>query len=250
MTIAQFESMLRESGIDDATVKSLVANEKITARTASLKQGDEYATLEARAAALDKEATTAKSYQKWYTENYPAVLKLQQDATRYQERYGSLDDATPVNKQPVQMDEAKIQEIVTKAIADNYTQKYAPQTVGLITQVGTVVQRHITKGRKSDIDWKEIDKLAANHGGDAIKAYEEWDAPNSTKDAETAFNARVDAAVKEKMAARGLQNNFPSGADAAPSARSPLSKDDGPKAYDRNKLLETFVSGEYTGPAN
>lgn len=250
MTIAQFESMLRESGLDDATVKTIVANEKVAARATSLRQGDEYSALETRAAALEKEAKTAKSYQDWYATNYPTVLKLQQDAARYAERYGSLDEAQPANKQPIQMDEAKIKELISSTITENYQKQYAPQTVGLITQVGTVVQRHITKGRKSDIDWKEIDKLAANHGGDAVKAYEEWDAPNSTKDAEDAFNKKVDAAVKEKMAARGLQNNFPSGADAAPSARSPLSKDDGPKAYDRSKLLDTFISGEYAGPAN
>lgn len=249
MTIAQFEAMLRESGLDDTTVKTIVANEKVAARATSLRQGDEYAALEARATQLDKDAKTAKTYQDWYAANYPTVLKLQQDAARYAERYGSLDEAQPPNKQQVELDANKVQEMISKSITEQY-QKFAPQIVELVTKTNTVQQQHALRGRKTLIDWKEIDKLAANHGGDAVKAYEEWDAPNSTKDAEEAFNKRVDAAVKEKIAARGLQSNFPSGADAAPSARSPLSKDDGPKAYDRSKLLDTFMSGEYAGPAN
>lgn len=240
--------MLRDSGLDDATVSTLVKNEKLSAKATSLRQGTEYSTLEAKAVALEASYAKAKSYEDWYGKNAAAIETLKTQTARYQERYGSLDEAAPANKQPVQFDQAAIQKIVADSLAENFQKNYAPQVVATMTGIGGVVEKHMRRGRKEDIDWKKLDELAAKTNGDISAAYDMYDAPNMQIDTDKAFQARVDKEVKERLAAQGV-SQFPAGADASPSSRSPLSASDGdkPKAYDRSKLLETFTSGTYTG---
>lgn len=248
MTIQEFEAMLRDSGLDDATVSTLVKNEKLSAKATSLRQGTEYSTLEAKAVALEASYAKAKSYEDWYGKNAAAIEALKVQTARYQEKYGNLDDAAPANRQQVNLDQDAIKKLVTESIAESFQKNYAPQVVATMTGIGGVVEKHMRRGRKEDIDWKKLDEMAAKTNGDISAAYDLYDEPNMKADGEAAFKARVDKEVKERLAASGV-NQFPAGADASPSSRSPLSSSDGdkPKAYDRSKLLETFSSGTYTG---
>lgn len=257
MTIQDFEAMLRDSGVDDAAVKALVANEKVAARATSLRQGTEYSTLEQRALELEQKLNGAngkpgaKSYEDWYQKNFAQIQKLQADTAKYQERYGSLDEAAPPQQQPAGMSAADIKKMVADSLADSFRSTYAPQVVSAMTGIGGVVEKHMRRGRKENIDWKKLDELAATTNGDISAAYDIYDKPNTDADVEASVQKRIDAAVKEKLAAAGV-SRFPAGADGAPSSRSPLASAGeagagAAKTYDRSKLLETFVSGEYTG---
>jgi hypothetical protein len=77
-------SFLRDSGIDDATIKSMVANEKLTQRATSASgRADEYDSLADRAAELERQMNGvdgkpgAAAYQKWYSRELRRHRKTQ-----------------------------------------------------------------------------------------------------------------------------------------------------------------------------
>lgn len=242
MTIQDFEQMLRDSGVDDASIKSLIANDKVQSKATSLRHQSEYQ-------ALESDYGEAKIYADWYKKNEAKLLQLfeAEKARLAQGEQQQQEQQNQQNQQQTAMSRADIEKLINERATELYQKTYAPQIVGLTTGIGTVVEQHMRRGRKDKIDWKKLDELAAKTHGDISQAYEEYDRPNLEKDHEAAFNARVEKEVKEKLAAAGV-NRFPAGADAQPSNSSPLSAraNPGEKTYDRSKVLETFLSGEYT----
>jgi hypothetical protein len=245
------------------------------------------ATLEAELIGTDAKPGSRK-YQQWYAENYATItgnankLKELEDSSKaleasvkeYEAKYGKIGATTTppalpssipgLTKEEVQ---AIAKEISTGAakesVEEAYKNVYAPKVTGTLIGVGTAVEmnimRNIARGKKTPIDWKKLDELAAKPeiAGDVVKAYEEWDAPNVLEDQKTAEAARLAAdekriedQVNERMKKRMLQSNFPAGAEGASSSTgagtpSPLSRDGiggDKKVYDRSKLLDAFQS--------
>jgi hypothetical protein len=249
MTIQEFESFLTESGVDDATVKALVANEKVKTRAVSFRQQSEYEALEARARQLETEGAQAKNYQVWYEKNYPEIQKLHTTATKYQERYGSLDEPTTQTQtqQATSMTEEQIAALVQARLDKAFNEQYAPRVVSTMTGIGKVVETHMRRGRKDNLDWKKLDELAAKTNGDVLAAYEEYDKPNTDADREAEIARRIEAGVKERMASAGARDHFPGGADATPSSKGLFGHpSNSSKTYDSSKLVDTFLSGTYT----
>jgi hypothetical protein len=252
VTISEFEQLLRDSGVDDATVRTMIANEKLAQKTSGIRQGSEYDSLERRALDLERQMNGvdgkpgAAAYQKWYSENYATIEQLKADVTRYNERYGSLDEPQKPTGGNVSLDDAAIKRLVDEQVQSNFANNYSPKVVQTMTSVATVMERHLKRGRKNDVDWEAIDKLAASTNGDVKAAYDKWDEPNMKVDQEEAENKRVEARVAEELKKRGSAATFPAGADGASSTVSPLSRDGRTGGYDRSKLMDTFISGEYT----
>ena len=275
MTAQEFQALLIEGGLDEATAVRLATNEKVSARTSQLKQATEYQSIEARANALAAEkaaleaelvGTNAKpgsrAYQKWYADNFQALedqkkklADLEKNVAVYEATYGKITATGEAPKPPAGVSPEEIKKLVSEEIQKGYTNNYAPAVVSTMTGVAKVIERHMKRGRKADIDWTKLDEIAADPKvkGDPLAAYEIWDAPNVEADRvaaeaqkETDIQKRIDAKVQEELKRRNVSTNFPAGADATAGggALSPLSRDraDSKGTYDRSKLLESWNS--------
>jgi hypothetical protein len=248
-----FTMLTQDAGLDEATAQAIMKaaeNEKVAQRAANLVQRQEYDSIATRAAALEKEATGAKVYQDWYAKNYPAIQKLQADALIYQERFGSLEEPakTPPAKGAAQYSEEDVQRIVTKTIQDNY----APRWSNLLVSTGTILEKHIRAGRKSNLDFKKLEEIAATKGGDLEAAYDEYDRPERELAAKESTEAEIKRRVDEEMAKRRTAEFFPAGADATPSSGSSgITRHSAEKkGYDRSAVINAAVTGEYSPKPN
>jgi hypothetical protein len=266
MSAQEFAAMLMEGGLDQETANRLTTNDKITSRLSQFRQATEYSAIEQRAnalasekAALETSYARAKSYEDWYGTNYEAVrqnaervAKLEKDIVTYEASFGKIT-AGAAPAAPVGIKQEDVDKIVADAVQKRYSEQYAPAVVSTMTGIGSVLEEHMRRGRKQKINWKELDKLAAQTNGDIDKAYELWDAPNVEEDhklaatkAEEDVEKRIKTRVDEELKRRNVSTNFPAGADGgATGASSPLSRDRQEKSgggYNRNMLLESWNS--------
>jgi hypothetical protein len=243
--------LIEDAGLDEATAKAILDNEKLVKKADKFVQQDEYDSLQAKAAELEmsyngtKDKPGAKAYQDWYAANFNKVKEYETALVKYQERFGALDATVPPDDKkgkPVQLTQEDIDRRVNEVIQQNY----APRWSDLLTSTGTIVQKHMRAGRKTDIDFKRLSEIAQTKNSDLLAAYDEYDAPEREAAAKAATDAEVDRRVNEKLAAARTQQFFPSGADATPSgAVSPLSRVKADQKYDRSKVIETAVTGKY-----
>ncbi len=246
--------LIEDAGLDEATAKAILDNEKLAKKAGTLVQQEEYDALQTKAAELElsyngtKDRPGAAAYQKWYAENFDKVKSYEAALVQYKERFGELtaapaDDKNKGKGAGVQLSQDDIDRRVNEVIQQNY----APRWASLLKDTGTIVQRHLRAGRKTDIDFQKLEEIAAKKGGDLNAAYDEYDAPEREAAAKAATDAEVDRRVAEKLAAANTAKFFPSGADATPSGGiSPLSRAKTDQKYDRNKVIETAVTGEYS----
>jgi len=258
-----FEFLTNDAGLDQATVQTIMAaaaNEKVGAKAGTLKQQSEYDAIQQKMAALqaDYEGSTdkpgAKAYREWYQSNFPKIQSLQQQVSRYQERYGALDDAgAPGTGAPVAPAAASggtvnlSKEQIAQIVNETIQTQYGPRWSNLLTDTGTIVQRHMRAGRKTEIDFKKLGELAEAKGGNLMAAYEEWDRPEAEATQKAQTEAEINRRVKEEVARRQTQAAFPAGADATPSGSAGITRAAGEKKYDRSKVVETAVTGKYDG---
>lgn len=244
--------LIEDAGFDEATAKAILANEKLAKKAGALVQQEEYAELERKAAELElsyngtKDKPGAKAYQDWYAANFNKVKEYETALVQYKERFGDLTAAPPADdkkKAPVQLSQDDIDKRVNEVIQQNY----APRWASLLKDTGTIVQKHLRAGRKTDIDFQKLEEIAAKKGGDLNAAYDEYDAPEREAAAKAATDAEIDRRVAEKLAAANTSKFFPSGADGTPSGGiSPLSRAKSDQKYDRSKVIESAVTGEYS----
>jgi hypothetical protein len=247
--------LIDDAGLDEATAKALLENEKLQKKAGSFVQQDEYDSLQAKAAELElsyngtKDKPGAAAYQKWYAENFDKVKSYEVALAKYQERFGALDVASADDKGKGKGASVGLSDEDLEKKVDNLIQtKYATRWSDLVTNSGTIVQKHIRAGRKTDIDFAKLSEIAQTKNGNLMDAYDEYDKPEREAAAKAATDAEVERRVNEKLAAARTQQFFPAGADATPSGSgiSPLSKAkaDAPK-YDRSKVIESAVTGKY-----
>ncbi len=279
MTAQEFQALLIEGGLSAEESARLIGNPTLTGKVAQLKQATEYQTIEQRANALlaEKQALEAelvgtdaapgsRKYKTWYADNYARIKKLEENEAKqaqleasvaaYEKAYGKITPGQEPPPIPAGMTQDEIKKIALDQVSEAYKENYAPSVVKTMTSIGTVLERHIRRGRKNEIDWKKLDEIAAKPeiSGDVLKAYDEWDAPNVEEDrkaselkAKADQDAEITRRVNEELKKRNLNTNFPAGAEGASSgAPSPLSRDglgaSKDKVYDRAKLLESFNS--------
>lgn len=254
-----FEYLTQDAGFDEATSKAIMAaagNEKVAKRAGDFVQQKEYNDLEQRAARLElsyngtKDKPGAKAYEEWYSKNAAAIQKLQQDVARYQERYGALDDPSgnfdrgkggEVKPAGGTMTKEEIAATVREVISGGYDAQWS----NLITGAGTILEKHLRSKRDNPIDWNKLGELAKAKNGDLTAAYDEWDKPAAEAASKAATEAEIKRRVDEEVAKRQTSSFFPAGADASPSSVSPLSRTKSDQKYDRSKVVEAAVSGEY-----
>jgi len=146
-----FTYLTQDAGLDDATAQAIMKaaeNEKVSKKATSLIQKEQYDDLERRAAQLEldhngtKEKPGSKAYREWYDKNYAAVVKLQQDVARYQERFGSLDDPDPNagKGKGAAAGTNYTHEDIQKIVKETIGSSYAPIWDQLLTGTATIVQ--------------------------------------------------------------------------------------------------------------
>ena len=222
----------------------------------TLKQAREYDTLATREADLKAQLDGgpnkpgAKAYQEWYEKNFAAGQKLQADQARYVEKYGTLeapkgDAPAPVPATGKTYSDEDIARMVDKRIQEGY----APRWSDLLTNTGTIVQKHMFAGRKAPIDFKKVSELAQQYGGDLERAYDEWDKPEREKEAKVAQDKEIDRRVTEELQKRGASQHFPGGADATPGNLAPgRDRSKFNKAALEQELVKTYVTGQEQEP--
>lgn len=252
------EYVMQETGLDEATVKAVLANEKVASRaSASLVQKKEYDDLQAQAAtielALNGNGKTmgAKAYQEWYQRNYPEIQKLQQTAAAYKERYGDLEAPTnPPKPNTPAAGATYTNEDIARMVTEQ-VEKLSPQWSNLVTGAIELSELHRVNGRKTRLDkaaMQKIADIAQTKGGDLVAAYNEWDAPEAAAAQKAATDAEVERRVKEGMQKAQTQNLFPAGADGTPSTGTPgITRPNADKKYDRNAVIAAAVTGTYDG---
>lgn len=255
-----FEYLTQDAGFDEATSKAIMAaagNEKVSKRAADFVQQKEYDALQSKAAELEmsyngtKDKPGAKAYQEWYSKNAAAIQKLQTDVARYQERYGDLEDPSGnFNKggkdgKPAGGGGTMTKEEIAATVREVISGGYDAQWSNLITGAGTILEKHLRSKRDTPIDWNKLGEIAKAKNGDLTAAYDEWDKPAAEAAAKAAQEAEIDRRVKEKLAQQQTNSFFPAGADASPSSVSPLSRAKSDQKYDRSKVVQAAVSGEY-----
>jgi hypothetical protein len=246
--------LIDDAGLDEATAKAILENEKMQSKAGKFVQQEEYSELERKAAELElayngtKDKPGSKAYADWYQANFPTIKAYEVALAQYKERYGDLTAAPAPDKAKPQGG-TLTQEDIDKRVNEVIQQNYAPRWSDLLTNTGSIVQKHMRAGRKSDIDFKKLSEIAQTKGGDLMAAYDEYDAPERQAAEKAATDAEIDRRVSEKLKAAQTNQFFPAGADATPSgsgSTSPLSraKVESPK-YDRSKVIEAAVTGKY-----
>lgn len=238
MEINDLITMLTD-GLDPAeaaVVRKAIERDAVKAKATTLRQQSEYEALSTRATAMQQEMEDqgqpgqagyragAKTYQRWYQENYPKIQKLQDDMAKYQQKYGTLEAPTQQTQQTQQqqtqtrqLTDAEIQALVDQRIQ----QQYSPRWAELLMGTGSLVQKHMLAGRKSPIDFAKVSQLAADkYAGNLENAYDEWDKPEREKELKASEDARVEQRVKDELAKRGASANFPAAADFTPGSLS------------------------------
>lgn len=256
MDIQHLIDMLTEGLPADqvAVVTAAIQRDSVKAKATTLKQQSEYDALNGRLTAMQQElegdAASGKlgtrAYAKWYQDNQKDVEGLITAQKKYIEKYGKFEGSfePPTTTQPVAaaLDPATIQRMVDERIQT----QYAPRWSGLLESTGNLVQKHMFAGRKTPIDFTAVSKIAQDkYAGNLDQAYDEWDAPERIKvqaaDTEKEIKRRVD----EEIQKRGVNTNFPGGADFTPSALSarPKTEVDGfDKTALRNNLAKDWMS--------
>lgn len=236
-----------------AKVKAAIERDSVKSKVVTLKAQGEYAALVQKEqelqAALDggPNKPGAKAYQEWYEKNFAQVQALQVERDAYVKKHGPLEGGTPPNPNPATppttYTEADIQRMVDARIQGTY----APKWSELLTGTGSIVQRHMFAGRKAPIDFKAISDLAPKYGGNLEQAYDEWDKPERDKVQAADTEKEIERRVKDEVAKRSVQQQFPGGADYTPAPLSSRTKADidkfDPAAMKRD-LAETFMRGE------
>ena len=262
MEINDLISMLTDGLPADqaAIVRAAVERDAVKAKAAGLKQQSEFDALQARITAFQQELEDqgtpgqqgykagAKTYQKWYTDNYPAIQKLDADLKAYKDKYGTLENpkGTPTTTTTT-TEGAKVytQAEIDAMVDARIQQQYAPRWSDLLVNTGTLLQKHLKAGRSNSLDFKVIGDLAqSKYAGNLELAYDEWDKPEREKAAKEAEDKRIEARVQEELQKRGATMNFPSGGDMGPSSLSAHTKADIDK-YDpvaaKNELAATWM---------
>lgn len=255
-----FDYLTQDAGLDEATAKAMVtaaSNEKVGVKAASLVQKQQYDELERRAAEIELayngngKKLGAKAYQEWYDKNYTAVEALKAKAAQYEERYGSLEAPTggnPPGKPAAAAAATFTADDVQRMVNDVIQKDYAPRWSNLLTSTGSIVQKHMFNGRKSEIDFKKLEEIAATKGGDLDAAYDEYDRPEREAAAKVAEDTRVEGRVKEELQKRQTQSMFPAGAEGgASTGTSGITRIVSDKKYDRNSVIAAATTGNYDG---
>ena len=241
------DEVIASLGLDEETAK-LVRAKVTEEKAASLRAQKEFDDIQRRATELESELvgdgkTGARAHKQWYSENFSKIQKLQADYAKYVERYGALDQSTTT---ATTTDTKLPNNVVSKDDFDKTMSGLTQQWSSLLANSGTILEKHIRAGRKNEINWQELSKLATEkHNGNLAAAYTEWDAPEADKANKAAEEKRINDEVEKRLKSRQTSTFFPS-TEQTPSGISPLSKDRGeaPK-YDRNKVIESAVTGIY-----
>lgn len=284
MDVNEFLGWLTD-GLDDnekAVVTKAVQRDVVKAKAAGLKAQSEFDAIiterQKLQAELDGDQAAGKlgtrAYREWYEKNFPSIIANDKAIKDFETKHGTgsfakaaageLPTVTPPVTSGVPITEAQIQALIDARVAAGASPKmaeadiqrmvdariqgaYAPKWSDLLTDTGTIVQKHMYAKRTNLIDFKKVSSLATEKNISIEAAYDEWDKPERDKmDAEARAN-EIKAAVAtertkwdEERKQQNATNMFPGGADATPSA---LSVHKGAEGFDKNSMIRDLARG-------
>src|SRR6266853_69650 len=265
MDVKELEGWLVE-GLDDAqatAVRAALNRPAVQTKAAGLRQQAEYDAIQARANEADQlrqalDAVDAEGnpvgFRAWYKKFYKKIEENDQAVFSFEKKYGlgsfatyaatgSLPGAAPTPPTQPTLTATDVQREVDKRIQENY----APRWSSLLTDTGTVVQKHMYAKRTNPIDFKKLGEIAATKNGDLMAAYDEWDKPEREATEKKDRESEIGRRVKEELQKRGGTTMFPAGADSTPSSlhvRTKAELDKFDREAMKRDLAQTFMTGE------
>jgi hypothetical protein len=255
MDVNELISMLSEGLSPDqaASVKAAIERDTVKTKVSGLKAQTEYQTLLDKQAQLQAELDGgpdkpgAKQYQKWYDDNFAKVQQLEKDFKAYQTKFGALDSANPNPQNPNPQSgitfktQADLDDAVARAASGLIQTQYAPMWSKNLVVSSRIVQRHMLAGRKNEVDFDTLGKLATEKfGGDLESAYADWDRPEREKIAKAETDKEITRRVDEELQKRGASAHFPGAADLSPTALSARSQKD-IDGFDKTALMNDLA---------
>jgi len=247
-------------------IREALLRDNVKAKFGTVKAQKEYEAIALRAAEADRalqeldgvdEKNEPKGYRAWYKKYGPLVLENSKKIAAFDQKYGEgsfakvssgevlLPNGAPPNTPPSPNAKTYSEEDIQRIVDSRIGAGYAPKWSNLITQSGTVLQKHLFAGRKTPIDFAKLAEIAAKKNGDLEAAYDEYDLPEREKANEASIQSRIDQGVKEALQRRGADQNFPIGEPQSPSPLS--SSSERSKGFDREKFRESLMQTAATG---
>lgn len=271
MEINDLIAMLTEGldAADAAVVRKSIERDAVKAKASGLKAQSEFDAIISERAKLQEELdgnaaerkVGTREYQKWYEKNAAAAIENDKKIREFDAKHGEgafakaisgeLPVGAPAAATGTPLSEAQIQALVDAKIAggtkmsETDIQKmvdarinsaYAPKWSELLTDTGTIVQKHMYAKRTTPIDMKKVSEIAQAKNLSIEAAYDEWDKPERDKADKSATEAEIERRVNEEIQKRGA-TQVPAGADATPGA---LAAHKDSEKFDRSALLESM----------
>lgn len=226
-----------------AVVRGAVERESIKTYASTLKQQDEYNTLVAQQQQLQAELEGAggqpgtRAYAEWYRANYDSIVATQNRIKKYEEKYGSLDaPATTQQAQATTFTKEDISKLVQEQL-----QGSMGGVATTIKTAGKIVQRHMLRGRRNEIDFDTIDKMMGEKSLSLEAAYDEWDKPERDKEQATATENEIKRRVKEELQKSRAAAEFPGSDGGGPTALGRRTNAEVEK-FDKTSLLRDLAN--------
>jgi hypothetical protein len=263
MDITELITMLTDGLPADqaAIVKASIERDAVKAKVGTIKAQKEYEAIQTQAAEaqllkdqLDSvdEKGNPKGYRAWYNKYYAKIQENANAIDAFEKKHGAGSFVKASTGEVPQGDPvvgglttADVQKEAHKLIQETY----APRWSSILTQTGTVIQKHLLAGRKIAIPMEELGKSATEKfNGNLEAAYDEWDKPEREKMAKADTEAEISRRVAEELQKKQASAQFPGGLDVTPSSLTSRTKADLDK-FDKTAmqqdLARTFMAGEY-----
>lgn len=229
-----------------SVVRGAIERESVKEYAATLKQQDEYNTLVAQQQTLQAELEGAggqpgtRAYAEWYKSNYDSIVATQNRIKAYETKYGNLDAPSP-NPTPAPQAGGLTKEDIAKLVQEQL-QGSMGGVATTIKTAGKIVQRHMLRGRKNEIDFETIDKMMGEKSLSLEAAYDEWDKPERDKEQATATENEIKRRVKEELQKSRAAAEFP-GSDGGGATVLARRTNAEVEKFDKTSLLRDLANG-------
>ena len=233
-------------------IREALLRENVKTKFSTVKAQKEYEALEREKIALAESVEGGpnrpglKAFQKWYEDNGARAVDLSKKEAEFIAKHGRspYDEAPPAGTPPVPPSGKSYSDEDIQRIADQRLQAFSVNTASVVKNLVKVMDRHHRAKRTTEFDVDAIEKIMAEKQIPIEAAYDEWDKPEREKSAAAELQKTVDQRVKEELAKRGTNQNFPIGEPSAPSPISHRPTEGFDKQKFRESLMQTFATGE------
>jgi len=232
-------------------IREALLREGTKQKFATVKAQKEYEALQTERDALNASIEGGpnepglKAFKKWYGDNGSRAVELSKKEAEFIAKHGRSPYDEPANPNPANPNPAPLhsKEDIQR-IAKEELQVFSLNTAAVVKNLVKAMDRHHLNKRATPFDVDAIEKIMAEKQIPIEAAYDEWDKPEREKASAAELKATVDQKVREELAKRGTNQNFPVADAGAPSPISHRSAEGFDKQKFRESLMQTFATGE------